>query len=183
MQARPRYSVRWKEMVPGHSKAVVVIVRGLGDVSFREVIFYSSEDINRSTLEALITKVEETGAKVESCVFDMGNQGIQRELRIYEGNTEIRNPARPSAPVFLIPDAVHSIKNLRSNLLRYGATFQINGKEVTLTKKDFIRVKLRDAGSGQLAILHKIKRYDEAYNIPHIFHLHLHLVLASGPLS
>ena len=56
-------------MVPGHNKAVVVIVRGLGDISFREIIYYSSEDINRSTLEALIIKVEETGAKVESCVF------------------------------------------------------------------------------------------------------------------
>ena len=168
-------------MVPGHKKAVVVIVRGLGDISFREILYYSSEDINRSTLEALIIKVEGTGAKVESCIFDMGNQGIQRELRIYEGNTEIRNPARPSAPVFLIPDAVHSIKNLRSNVLRYGATFHINGKQITLTKKDFIRVKLRDAGSGQLAILHKIKRYDMMKHIPHIFSLAL--TPYSGPLS
>ena len=77
---------------------------------------------------------------------------------MYEGAYTIPNPARESAVVFLVPDACHSLKNLRSNVLKYKATFKINGREVKLSKEDFIRMKIRDVDLGQFQTLHKIRR-------------------------
>ena len=77
---------------------------------------------------------------------------------MYEGAYTIPNPARESAVVYLVPDACHSLKNLRGNLLKYGATFKLNGRTIKLRKEDFIRMKVRDADLGQLQTLHKIKR-------------------------
>ena len=64
-------------MVPAASSAVVVIVRGLGKNSFREIIYYHPDNVDRATLEDLICKVEECGAFVQSLEFDMGNTHLQ----------------------------------------------------------------------------------------------------------
>ena len=145
-------------MVPASSSAVVVIVRGLGKTSWREIIYYDAKNVDRATLEELILKVEECGAHVQNLVFDMGNTHLQKELGMYEGAISFPNPARESAVVYLVPDACHSLKNLRGNLLKYKATFKLNGRTVKLEKADFIRMKLRDAELGQLQKLHKIRR-------------------------
>ena len=105
-----------------------------------------------------MSQVEECGAHVQNLVFDMGNTHLQKQLGMYEGAYTIPNPARESAVVYLIPDACHSLKNLRSNVLKYKATFKINGREVKLSKEDFIRMKIRDADLGQFQTLHKIRR-------------------------
>ena len=51
------------------------------------------------------------------------------------------------------------MKNLWKNVFRYGARFQFDdGREVTLHKRDWILLKMRDAAPGQIQRLHKIKR-------------------------
>ena len=65
-------------MVPAASSAVVVIVRGLGKNSFREIIYYHPDNVDRATLEDLICKVEDCGAFVQSLEFDMGNTHLQK---------------------------------------------------------------------------------------------------------
>ena len=156
-QEEPFFSQRWKELIPAATSAVVVIVRGLGPQSFREIIYYDPTPLDRSCLETLIMKVENCGAKVNNIVCDMGNTHLQKQLNMYEGNYWIRNPARPSAKIFLTPDASHSIKNLKSNIFKYGCKVNWKGKEVKLEKRDFIRLKVRDAAPGQMQTLHKIK--------------------------
>ena len=107
LEARPRYSNRWKEMVPGAKSAVCVVVKGLGNTTFREIVYYSPDNVDKATLHSIIVKVENCGARVEAVVFDMGNSRLQRELNMYDGQFYFPNPARPNEPVFLIPDACH----------------------------------------------------------------------------
>ena len=57
LQEKHKYSVRWREMVPAASSAVVVIVRGLGKTKWREIIYYHPDNVDRATLEELIIKV------------------------------------------------------------------------------------------------------------------------------
>ena len=107
LEDRARYSSRWREMVPGETSCVVVVVRGLGSYSFREIVYYAPKNIDRQMLEALIVKVESCNCKVKAVTFDMGNHHLQSQLKIYDGAFFFPNPARPSRPVFIIPDACH----------------------------------------------------------------------------
>ena len=69
LEDRARYSSRWREMVPGETSCVVVVVRGLGSYSFREIVYYAPKNIDRQMLEALIVKVESCNCKVKAVTF------------------------------------------------------------------------------------------------------------------
>ena len=81
---------RLRSVFPSSQKAMVVIIRGIA-LKFKMLLFFDFDvKMDFNLLLKLITEVEEkAGAHVACVVLDMGNQGILKELKIYEGETKV----------------------------------------------------------------------------------------------
>ena len=151
------YSERHKERLPKAKKAIVAMARGLGR-GFKEVLFYDYDTpMTINLLTDIIQKAEEVGAHVRSLTLDMGNQKLLSDLGVYGGQFKFPHPIRDGEEIVIVPDTPHCLKNLRTNLLKHGVSFDFEGERHHLSKEAFKNLFEADGQLGELRTCHKIK--------------------------
>ena len=167
VQFRVGWSPHFKEMVPGASKVMVVMVRGLRS-GFKEIIYYNFDSVMKAQtgksamdlelLQELIDRVESAGGLVRGITLDMGNKTLLSQLKVFDGASSFPHHRNKDRNIYVFPDVPHLIKLVRNHVLNEGVKFQFEGESCTLSKSDFEELLEEDAPLGELQKLHKLKR-------------------------
>ena len=94
------------------------MVRGLRRPWKMAVHYDFDVDATFEFVKEIIIHIEKAGGRVMATTCDMGNQsflGPKGVDLLSKGKHSFPNPARPNSMVWVIPDAVHMIKVLRTS--------------------------------------------------------------------